>query len=138
MDFKKVDMIELHDANVIVCKDRFDGEPGWHESPAESENERFTIYNDEILKALKINDATNVSIYREKTVIGSEEHRGFNRIKELLVKIEAPNLIHIRIVSFSTSWIEGRSRENNYTNDITYSGSYTVWWAGDENGSSSL
>lgn len=142
MEFKKASMVELHNSNVIIHTDNYsDAVIGWAEFAGE--NEEFYIEGDTLSTLLQMVGVTvqsvrdgnhNLSmkgldfpIKRRKQVIG----HGYSarKIIDLEVKIEKSDIIHIRYV---TQW-DDDGKKINYTQELVYSGSYSVWWPYNEN-----
>jgi len=144
MDFKKAEMVELHNSNVVIHRDNYsDAVIGWTEFPGE--NEEFYVKGDTLATFLKM-VGVELSPFREERHSTHMEHMDFpitrrkvtvgsrhgeyvqHKIVDLYVKIEKSDLIHIRFVS---QW-EDEGKLVNYTQEVVYSGSYTVWWPYDE------
>jgi hypothetical protein len=136
MEYKKAEMVELHNSNVIIHLDRYsDGIIGWTESPGD--NEEFYVEGDRLSTLLQMigvdvepvqEERQNVHmkhidfpIKRRKVVVGSDD---FHKIVGLEVKIDGPHLLHLRFV---TQW-EDDGKKINATQELTYTGSFTVWW----------
>ena len=154
-DYEEAEMIELHDAGVVVhVKSYGDANIGWT-SDAELTCESYHIQGpaiDDLLNRAGIrprlmdkNDpcsgktrpvhesAPHIEIHKQREAVGSG---GFilgyalkRTIEKLWVKIEKPQLIHIRIMYLCD---EGAPDECEVYQETTYSGSFNVWWSKQE------
>ena len=136
--YRKAEMITLHDAHVVLYKEDYgDAEVGWSGfDPAR--NGRFVIDGSEIatlLATLGIENphlnGSEFSILRYNEEVGRDPdnlnrifHDDGHRIKELEVRILDPKVLDIRFTAF----YEDEDQSFNYTREVTYAGSYTVWW----------
>ncbi len=51
--------------------------------------------------------------------------KGVLRIKDIQARAEGPNLLHVHVTSRGGE----PGTEDEYVQELTYSGSYTVWWS---------
>lgn len=136
-NFKKAEMIELHDAGVVVpVKGYSDAIVGWTEYSDQAAG-GYILDGDVVADLAKIfnvkfGDLTEYSenkqfpynrklkdlefeIKKSVTDISSNMN-----IKELWAKIEGPKLLHIRI--------HIDDPQETIIQQLTYSGNFTVWW----------
>lgn len=138
-EFRSADMIELHDAGVVVHVEDYPSDGlGWRDSPTVV-GKRIAVDGNEaarFLKALGITfDADELFgddfdvIFRRPVHAGALKSdvplKDVLRIRELRARPEGPNMLHIHITSYGR---EGGSEEE-YVQELSYSGSYTVWWS---------
>lgn len=153
IEFREARLLELHDAKVRISPDKCNDETllsqGWKEYGGC--NDTFVIDGSELKRIATHLGIQTEPIYEEgkggkRFAEILEDHEfslirkvnpdvGFGRvvdsdefchkIGELLVKIISERLLEIRF----TSLFQGdSSEEESETINITYSGSYTVWW----------
>ena len=132
-------MIELHDAGIVVHVEDFPEEGlGWRDSPTVA-GRRLVIDGNEMARLLQALGLT----FDANELYGDEFdllfHRPFKtgeakpdvppadvlRIQELRARADGPMTLHIHI----TSGIGEAESEDQYVQELTYSGSYTVWWS---------
>ena len=148
-EFREARLLELHDAKVRIFSKKCSEELlGWKEYGGC--NDTFVIDGSELKRIATHLGIQTEPIYEEgkggKRFAEILEHHEFSLIRkvnpdigsgkvdsneychkigELLVKIISERLLEIRF----TSLFEGdSSEEESETINITYSGSYTVWW----------
>ena len=148
MNYKKAEMIELYDANVVLHKEDYsNAEVGWNGLVPE-QGEKFIINGSEIADLLLTLGIESYPVYegkrpshpmslenmeftinRHNKDVGND-FRGDNghQIKDLGVKIVNSLMLNIRF----TAIYEEDGQTDIYTREITYSGSYTVWWTSDK------
>ncbi len=130
-------MIELHDAGVVVHVENLPREDlGWRDSPTVV-GKRLSIDGDELGRLLHAvgvtfdadvlyNDEFDVVFHRplrtgeEKLDVALKDTL---RVTELLARPEGPHLLHIHVTSHPAD-----NADEEYVQQLTYSGSYTVWW----------
>ncbi len=136
--FRRAEMIELHQAGVIVHTDDYHGGlVGWREY-ADIRGGDLTIDGEVLGRLLQdlglldrrpghIGDYPLVLRYDMKTggsrgrtnLLGGE---GGKRIKGLWARVESERLLEIRFIEV---FDDGQEAEQG----LTYCGSYTVWWS---------
>lgn len=138
-EYREADMIEFHDAGVAAYSERADaGGLGWHDAPTVL-GRRLAVVGDEAARLLQAlgrtfdadglyGDDFNVLMHRP-AYVNSESRRAAEapignalRVWELRARPEGPHLLHVHITA-------GTSEEDEYVQELTYSGSYTVWWS---------
>lgn len=132
-------MIELHDAGIIVHIEDFPQDGlGWRDSPTVA-GRRLVVNGNEVARLLQALGLTfdAEGLYSDEFDVVF--HRPFRtgeakpdvlledvlRIQELRARTDGPRLLHIHV----TSDIGEADSEDQYVQELTYSGSYTVWWS---------
>lgn len=148
--YRKADMIELHDPGIVVHVDDFpvDG-LDWRASPTVA-GTRFALDGNE---AARLFEALGVTfdadllfgdefdvVFRRPVIRGASSSDealdddgalegdplgGVLRIREIRVRTEGSDLLHIHISSVPG----GSDDEDQYVQELTYSGNYTIWWS---------
>ena len=147
--YRKADMIELHDPGIVVHVDDFPANGlDWRTSRSVA-GTRIAVDGNEaarLFEALGITfdadvlfgDIFDVLFRRPATIgmvrlddppenvpLGDGSLEGVVRIQELRARPEEPNLLHIHI----SSTVGASDDDDLYVQELTYSGSYTVWWS---------
>lgn len=136
--FRKADMIELHDAGIVVHVEDLPAEDlGWRDSPTVV-GKRLSVDGNELGRLLHALGLT----FDAEMLYGDEYDVAFHRplrtgedrpdvpladtlrIKELLARPDGPHLLHIHVTSFPHG-----EEDQEYVQELTYSGSFTVWWS---------
>lgn len=153
--YRPADMIELHDSGFILRQqDAPESENGWREF-INLGGYTFSFHGEKIAQLLKhlnvdfqsivtmgpkkVQHAlvdTNFHVDQELTVIGTGmagELDESQKIARLSAFVEAPNLLHIKVVF--TYDVNGAQEE--LEKSVTYSGRFTVWWSTDSEGAAS-
>lgn len=131
-------MIELHDAGIVVhVEDLPREELGWRDSPTVV-GKRFSIDGNELGRLLQSLGLT----FDAEMLYGDEFDLLFRRpirtgdvkpdvpisdvlrIKELKARIDGPHVLHLQLTAHTTS-----EADDEFVQEITYSGSYSVWWS---------
>ncbi|MCP5007075.1 MAG: hypothetical protein GY941_24490 [Planctomycetes bacterium] len=134
--FKEVKRIELHDAGVTIFqKNYFDSTHASWKQFNDIEGSSFVIPNDSMQKIGKLfglnvspsHDAT-LRVLKERQNVGNSTFQDIHGrqevIKELYARIEGPSLLSMR-VTFDGEFTD---EPEDHIQEVTYSGSFTVWW----------
>ncbi|GJQ57772.1 MAG: hypothetical protein D8M57_00840 [Candidatus Scalindua sp. AMX11] len=134
--FKEVKRIELHDAGVTIFQKKYydSTHASWKQFSG-IDGSSFVIPHDAIQKigklfGLNISPSLDdsIRILKERQNVGNsiyqEIHGRQEIIKELHARVEAPNLLNIR-VTFDGEFAD---EPEDHIQEVTYSGSFTVWW----------
>ncbi|MFP4475806.1 MAG: hypothetical protein ACLFOY_09605 [Desulfatibacillaceae bacterium] len=155
--YRKAELVELHDAAVAVHPEEYsDALAGWREFVEEVEH--FVIDGHSIAALAEAlgwkthpvvgintetgqDEATTIAnmelplIRRRRESIGDAQtsiaYEESNIIKQLWARVEAANLLSLRLVIER----EEGGKPDLYVQEVTYSGRFTVWW---ESGTGSL
>ncbi len=136
LEYRKADLIELHDAQVVVHAEDFGDGVNWRTAPTVNGN-YVSVDGDglaHLLEALGVTFDADLLYGYEFNVLFRRpfpvEHFGTEvslpdtpRIKEMWVRPENPHLLHVHLI------IRLGHSEDEYVQELTYSGHYTVWWA---------
>lgn len=150
--YRKAELIELHDSGIIVHPAEYsDATAGWREFNTISQvyavegfslariAEHFGIeLKDRVVKdektrktfTARVEDADYPVLRRLAEKIGSghtsESGEGSHQIKELWARVLDPKLLAIRFVALMNP---GQPDEESHTQEVTYAGSFSVWWS---------
>lgn len=141
--YRKAEMIELHDAGVVVHVEDSEGAV-WREAPT-LRGTYLSVNGDglaHLLEAMGVAFDADMLFGSSYDVLFRRPPRAGARrsgrpvvnvpgITELRVRPEGDRLLHI-FVTFRPGDTEGDEEEEAFVQEITYSGSYTVWWAAAE------
>lgn len=151
-NYRPADMIELHDSGFIIVRKGYpDAINGWREYVT-TEGRSYAIDGEQVLRFAEyfginyvpvitqhngekelrssLRDETFV-FQTEATKVGSSaegHYELFQVIKELSAFVEAPQLLHMRVVFMYENTSDGTADEE--TKFVTYSGRFTIWWSG--------
>lgn len=157
MDYRSADMIELHDANMIVrTQTASETENGWREYPhvgglsysingsvIEKLAKHFGLETQDAFQSFtspKTGERTtfrsllrqsNFEIGTTRKIVGDrsqEDSEGLQLITCLLVRTTTHNILDIKI-TFELEYEDGNV--DTFEKEITYSGKYTIWWTRD-------
>ena len=143
--YRDAELIELHDTGVVINHSGLSGAViGWQEYPG-AHGEKFTIKGDDLALMAQIfgivppkfveyedakgqqlsmkPDSVVVGIERQRSVIG-HAHREDKKISRIEAKIRGEKLLDIK----TTSVVPSDNGPKEITNEITYSGGFSVWW----------
>ena len=147
-EFRSAELIELHDAG--VCLFTYDNSEGygWREF-REYEGGGFSIAGEDICRLAQIfgldpepilakstkgeiqridPECLEFRIVKSRQDVGkktdSRHYGGMERIKNIWAKIDAPQLLQLK-VEFLTS---ANQEEETIIKKISYSGNFSVWW----------
>jgi hypothetical protein len=135
-EFRKADLIELHDAQLVVHTDDFGDVSNWRMAPTVRGN-YVSVDGDglaHLLEALGVTFDADLLFGYEFNILfrppftmdhGQTEVSlpDTPRIKEIWVRPENSNLLHVHLL------IRMGETEDEYVQELTYSGHFTVWWA---------
>jgi len=129
-NYKEADLIELHDAGIILQRDGSDPRLGWGEFDLHGDS--YLVDDEDIgtfLGALGIDYDRGVRIYKARTRVGAgqplEGTEFPRRIATLLARPEGPRLLWIK----AELCLENEAgEEERRWQEITYSGAWSVWW----------
>ncbi|MDR4505887.1 MAG: hypothetical protein MRK01_14030 [Candidatus Scalindua sp.] len=134
--FREVKRIELHDAGVTIFQKNYSDSThaSWKEFNG-IDGPSFVIPHDSVQKigklfGLNISPSldNSIRILKERQNVGNSIYQDIHGkqevIKELYARIEAPSLLNIR----ATFDGEFADEPEDHIQEITYSGSFTVWW----------
>ena len=137
--FRSADMIEFHDAGIVVHVEDYSAEGlGWQESPSVV-GTRIAIDGNEAARFLKALGVTfdadelfgdSFDVVFRRPMKMSDGNAGVPlkdvlRIREIHARADGPNMLHVHITSFNRL----TGSEEEYVQELSYSGSYTVWWS---------
>ena len=134
--FKEGKRIELHDAGVTIFqKNYYDSTHASWKQFNGIEGTSFVIPHDSIQKigklfGLNISPSLDdsIRILKERQNVGNSTYQDIHGrqevIKELYARIDAPSLLSIR----ATFDGEFTDEPKDHIQEVTYSGSFTVWW----------
>lgn len=129
--YREADLIELHDAGIVLQRDGSDPRLGWREFDLHGET--YLIDDEDVgtfLGAFGIDYDRGVQIHKARTRIGSgqslEGTEFPQRIATLLARPEGARLLWIK----AELCLENEAgEEERRWQEITYSGAWSVWWA---------
>lgn len=144
--FKAAELIELHDSGICISPENRSAGTGWQEFLDYGSRE-FSIEGETVAHLAQIFGISPqpMEIQSQKgTKYLSPEHFEFkisqrrqhvgegvdsfvgcpDKIKDLWAKTEGPQLLQIRVDFF----YEEDGKVEKYSKELTYSGSYSVWW----------
>lgn len=136
--FRNADIIELHDAGTIVYIDDLPQEDlGWRDAPTVV-GKRLSVDGNELgrlLHAMGISfDAEDLYddefdvVFHRPMRMGEEKRdvslRTTLLIKELRARPEGGRLLHLQVTAHPAD-----DPDEEIVQELTYSGSYTVWWS---------
>ena len=131
-------MIELHDAGIVVhVEDLSREELGWRDSPTVV-GKRVSVDGNELGRLLQSLGLTfdaemlygdEFDLFFKRPIRTGDEKPDVPlsdvlRIKELKARTEGPHLLHLQITAHPAS-----GADDEFVQEITYSGSYSVWWS---------
>lgn len=134
--FKEVKRIELHDAGITIFQKNYSDSThaSWRQFNG-IDGTSFVLPHDSIQKigklfGLNISHSldNSIRILKERQNVGDstyqDTHGRQEVIKELYARIDAPRLLSIR----ATFDGEFTDEPEDHIQEVTYSGSFTVWW----------
>ena len=150
-EYRRAELIELHDRGIMIHPFRYsDALAGWSEYASNSQryvvdgaglselasyfgfeiNEKHYIDKKGRKCAQELRNADIPLLRKPIDEIGtgrtSEPFELSHKIKEIWAKIIQPNLISIQ---FITIFDEDLDSKEEIAREVTYSGSFTVWWS---------
>jgi len=145
MNYRRADMIELHDARTIIhARDYSDAFTGWVEFPGDAD--MTTVSGHDLsqflehygYEALAIRGSgkyprrvqdLEIEMTHHRPLVGSgSKHYNMETQEIISIEVEiplSPNMLSFRVVF---SW-NSEGKESYATRYLTYCGAYTVWWA---------
>ena len=153
-NYQQADLIELHDANNVICKNNMGG-MGLREYPEEGYT--FEIEGEQLSKICEHLGIKTHKAEREwwdndgkkKVALDDLRYENFELIRTIrgvmpiqesgrskrdgthtpdwIEELEV-EVIGPRLINIRTKWM-GEDQKINYIQKITYSGAYTIWWS---------
>lgn len=152
--YKRVDMIELHDANVVVTPHHYaEGITGWTDWPSVAECwripgealehlahhlglETWPVDEEVRVKGEKKHYRSllrelEIEVYREIPHSGQGHHfsAGNETQKIDWLEVKTPCIPGFLTIRMCLTWDTSDGEKETYVRELAYSGNYTVWWA---------
>ena len=149
-EFKPVELVELHDSGVCLSPEHSSEALGWREFK-EYEGTGYSLAGEDICRIAQIfgldpqpilaksikgevqridPECLEFKIVKSRQDLGrktdSRHYGAMERIKNIWARIEGPQLLQLKVEFIQ---LDEERKETTALKKISYSGSYSVWWA---------